>query len=374
MNILIIPDKFKYSLTAQEVCNAVEEGIKKYLPQANIIKIPLADGGEGSLSVLEQIINFNRVYLEVKNPLFEPITAYYGLLNDTAYIEMAKASGLQLLAADERNPMHTTSFGMGEMILDAIKKGVKKIYLFVGGSATNDAGMGIASALGYVFSDENHNILSPIGANLVMINSIDNDGIIPLDKIEVKVLTDVTNPLFGESGAASVFAAQKGATEKEIKILDSGLRNYAKITKLKFGIDVSEMPGSGAAGGVGAGAIVFCNAQIVSGIDSILDLLNINDYIEKSDFIITGEGLLDKQTLEGKVVKGVIDRCRKFNKPLGIVCGDMTLTGNEIRNIYPAIIKKIRIDNISKKEAIVNAYNYLVKISEEMIKEFSQIH
>lgn len=317
MNILIIPDKFKGSLTSAQVCDAIETGILKHFPTAEITKIPLADGGEGSLEVLEKTISFEKIHLEVKNPLFKTIPTYYGIIDNTAYIEMASASGLQLLIKDERNPMFTSSYGTGEMIADAIKRGATKIYLFVGGSATNDAGIGIASALGYQFRDNRNNILKPIGESLIKISSINFRNTNSFNNIEFNILTDVNNPLLGKEGAAFSFAEQKGASKKEIAMLDTGLQNISKIIIKTFGIDVSKIPGSGAAGGVGAGMVAFFNANILSGIDSIMDLLNVNYHIQQSDLVVTGEGLLDKLTLKGKLVKGVWNRCKKMNKPLG---------------------------------------------------------
>ncbi len=371
MKILIAPDKFKGSLTAEQVCEAVEKGILKVLPNSQIIKLPLADGGEGSLSGLESSLHFKKIYLQVANPIFKKIKTFYGLSNNTAYIEMANASGLQLLSKDERNPMLTTSLGTGEMIVDAIKRGVNKIYLFIGGSATNDAGIGIAAALGYRFLDNQKNILKPVGKNLIRIEHIDASKASSLINIEVNVLTDVNNILYGKKGAAYIFAKQKGAGKKEIKILDKGLENFAKVVKNKLEINTENIPGSGAAGGVGAGAIAFLNANIKSGIDTILDLLNIDNYILQSDFIITGEGLLDKQTLQGKVVKGVLDRCSKFNKKTAVICGDTTLTPKEIKTINASIISPIKTKEISKEESMRNAYSLLQERAKELMRKIS---
>lgn len=372
MNILIAPDKFKGSLTANQVCDAVVTGAQNFLPTSKITKLPLADGGEGSLEVLEKTIHFNRILLEVKDPLFRTINTYYGLLNNVAYIEMASASGLQLLSEEERNPMLTTSFGTGEMIFDALKKGAKKIYLFVGGSATNDAGMGIASALGYEFKDKQNNTLEPIGANLIKAQQINATNSVSFDDVEVIVLTDVDNPLFGKNGAACVFAKQKGASETEIAQLDKGLESFSEILKSTFGVNVSNTHGSGAAGGVGAGAAVFCNAKIKSGIETILDLLHFDTLLQQADLVITGEGLLDKQTLEGKVVKGVVGRCKKVKKPLAIICGDLTLTKIELKELNAAIVKAIKTKNISKEDSMKNAFMHLVKRAEELVKEFKE--
>ncbi|KAA3610363.1 MAG: glycerate kinase [Calditrichaeota bacterium] len=368
MNILISPDKFKGSLTASQVCDAVEKGILEKMPSALITKIPLADGGEGSLDALEKTLHFEKIDLKVNNPLFKPIDSFYGLSKDAAYIEMASASGLQLINESERNPLFTSSVGTGEMISDAIKRGAKKIYLFVGGSATNDAGIGIASALGYIFLDENKQKLAPTGSNLKKIKSINQRSAVSFEGIEVNVLTDVKNPLHGKNGAAHVFAAQKGASTSQIKELDSGLKNIAKVIQSTFGVNVSGLPGSGAAGGVGAGAVTFCNAKIQSGIESILDLLHFDKMLQAADWVITGEGLLDKQTLEGKVVKGVADRCEKAGKQVAIVCGDSKLSEADLVKLHTKYIKSIRTKNISKTIAMKNAAAFLTDRSQELIE------
>jgi len=371
MNILIAPDKFKGSLTASEVCNAVEDGIVKYLPNAKIIKRPLADGGEGSLEAIEKTIQFKRISIEVKDPLFRKIKTYYGLLDNVAYVEMALASGLQLLHEEERNPMFTSSFGTGEIIADAIKKGAKKIYLFVGGSATNDAGIGIASVLGYVFKDEQKLTLEPVGRNLIKIKEIDSSNTISFHDVEVVVLTDVNNSLFGKDGAANIYAKQKGASKSDVVQLNNGLVNFSEMVKTTFGLDVSKTSGSGAAGGVGAGALVFCNAKLKSGIETILELLSFDKLVQQSDLVITGEGLLDKQTLEGKVVKGILDKCKEANKPVGVICGSLNLSEVEIKELNATIIKSIKTKEMSIEDAMQNAYSHLVKRVEELIKEIN---
>ena len=366
---VIAPDKFKDSLSATKVCDAVEQGIHKRLPDAQILKLPLADGGEGSLDALESTLHFKRVHLTVSNPLFKPIKAYYGLSATEAYIELAMAGGLQLLDKSQRNPMHTTSLGVGEMVRDAIIKGAQKIYLFVGGSATNDGGMGIASALGYVFLDKDKRILKPIGANLIKVWAIDSRNAISLERVSVKVLTDVNNPLYGKNGAAHVFAAQKGAGVQEIIQLDNGLMNFANILRNTFNNDYSFIPAGGAAGGIAAGMCAFCKAKISSGIETILSFVDFNTHLRHSDWVITGEGLLDTQTLHGKVVKGVLDRCKLADKPLAIVCGDVSLTDFEREALGVSIIKPIRTAGVSQAEAMQNAYALLVKRAEELALE-----
>jgi len=370
MNILIAPDKFKGSLSAAEVCNAIEEGIIQYNPQIKVTKLPLADGGEGSLLALENTIKFNRIYLNVKNPLGKTINSFYGLLNDKAYIEMASASGLQLLETNEKSAMFTSSFGTGEMILDALNKGVKLIYLFIGGSATNDAGIGMASALGYRFLDSTGSELKSMGANLISIAKIDDSNAKSFDGIELNILTDVSNPLFGSEGAAHVFAKQKGANAEEISHLEKGLFHMSKIWEKKFNRKVNNIKGSSAAGGLGAGAVVFCNGTIKSGISTLLELIKFAQLIQKSDLVISGEGLLDEQTLKGKVIKGVSEVCIKNNKPFGIFCGDLELSKSQQELLNAIFIKPIKNVEITAEVAMRNAYSYLVDLSTKTIQNY----
>lgn len=370
MKILVAPDKFKGSLSAMAVCNAIETGIKNVMPDSEIIKVPLADGGEGSLDILEKKLNIKRIYLDVKNPIFNIIQTYYGVSKNAAYIEMASASGLQLLQTSERRAMLTTSFGTGEMILDALTKGARKIYLFVGGSATNDAGIGMAAALGYKFLDSRGRVLEPIGANLINISEIDSSNAKSFDGVELNILTDVDNVFDGPEGAAYVYAKQKGANKSEIRILDGGLKNISKVWLEKFGLNVSEIKGSGAAGGLGGGAIVFCNGKIKSGIKTIFDLIEFEKLTEKTELVITGEGLIDEQTLKGKVVKGVSEICTKANIPIGILCGDLALSKAKQRLLNAVFIEPIKTDDISKEEAMQNAYNYLVSLASKSIQKF----
>jgi glycerate kinase len=369
MKVLIIPDKFKGSLSAIDVCDAIEKGIHNFDPTILTTKIPLADGGEGSLTVLEDTLKFERIYLEVNDPLFRKIKIFYGLFNDTAYIEMASASGLQLLTKDEQNPMRTTSYGTGEIILDAINKGAKKIILFIGGSSTNDAGIGLAVALGYKFYDKQNIELEPIGKNLSKVKFIDKTEVIDLSNIQIEVLSDVNNTLYGKTGAAFIYAKQKGANKEEIDELNNGLNNIAEVINLTFNIDISNIPGSGAAGGVGGGSIVFLNAKIKSGTNAILEMLDVESKIKQSDIVITGEGKFDQQTLEGKLVKGIMDICNKNIKPLGIICGVSTLTQTEIKS-NNIVVKQIKTNLISEKDSIENAEVYIAKRAEEVISDY----
>lgn len=368
MKILIAPDKFKGSLSAQEVCDAVEHGILNILPITEVIKLPLADGGEGSLEVLEPTLKFERKYLMVNNPLFSPIKTWYGLKNDIAFVEMAKASGLQLLKQEERNPKLTSSFGTGELIIDAINNGAKKIFLFIGGSATNDAGMGIANALGYKFFDKNRKELLPTGGNLIEVADIKLENKCNFDDVKFIVLTDVQNIFYGKNGAAYNYAKQKGADNSSIKLLNLGLKNLSELFIKLFNKDIANIPGSGAAGGIGGGMIAFFNAKLMNGARTILEMLEFENFVSDSDFIITGEGKFDYQTMEGKLVKAVLDICRKHHKPVSVVCGISTVSAMEIKKLGLVSVNSIVNDNISTNDAMRNAKHYLVKRAEELIK------
>ena len=260
MKFVIAPDKFKGSLTGFEYCDAVEEGIRMVFSDVEIIKKPLADGGDGTVDVVQYHTQGKRVRITAKDPLFRPIKTSYNIseTTGTAFIEMSEISGLKLLSESERNCMNTTSIGFGELIVDAIDKGVKELTLGIGGSATNDGGIGMAQALGYRFLDESGQELKPIGSSLIKVQKIDTTNVHPkLKGLHVKVACDVSNPLYGPNGAAHIYGPQKGASKKEIELLDRGLENYATILMETFEVDVQRIIGSGAAGGNGCPALPF---------------------------------------------------------------------------------------------------------------------
>ena len=356
MKILIACDSFKDALPAQAVCAAIERGLRKGIDSLEnskkkafeIHQFPLADGGEGTFEILKQHLDLKKIEITVNNPLFQPQKAFYGITQNLespiAFIEMAQAAGLQLLTHDERNPMKTTTFGVGEMIQDAIKNGAKEIVLAIGGSATNDAGMGMAAALGYTFLDENEEPVLPIGENLIKVHHI-----IPPSDFKVfpptRVICDVTNPLFGFTGAAHVYARQKGATDSDIEALDDGLKHFSKvIEKLTPSVFHSNLvstdnlttliAGAGAAGGLGFGAMVFLNAELQSGIDVVLNLTRFDDLLTHHQFnwIITGEGKLDNQTAHGKVVHGVARRAQQHNVPVIAFSGSLDMPISNLDN------------------------------------------
>jgi glycerate kinase len=331
VNILIAPDKFKGSLSASEVCDAVSEALLEMNASIQITKVPLADGGEGTFEILVAQSKGRIKKVTVVDPLQRPITAEYGLSKDgtSAFIEMAKSSGLQLLKEKERNPLYTTTAGTGQLIADALNEGVTNIILGIGGSATNDAGIGMAHALGYRFLDRENHPLSPIGKSLSQIHSIDETQVDSrLRKVEFKVLCDVTNPLYGPQGAAPVYGPQKGASDFIVKELDAGLKHLAELVKQDYAINLN-FPGAGAAGGLGAGAKLFLNATLQKGIDYISQVTDLEKKVSASDLVITGEGRVDQQSLSGKVVAHVYRLAKKYNKEVVILCGQCTLSKDD---------------------------------------------
>lgn len=336
MKFVLAPDKYKGSLTGNEFCEAVESGIKKVFPNAEILKKPLADGGDGTIEVVGQYLNAHSVSLEVSDPLFRKIQSSYLLSDDkeTAFIEMSEASGYKLLAKAEMNCMYTTSLGTGEMIVDALEKGAKNIVLGIGGSATNDGGMGMAMALGYEFLDEDGRRLDPVGKNLSRVYKIRSERIhAKLEGVKIQVASDVNNPLYGDHGAAKVYGPQKGASPEEVELLDKGLEHFARVVQSTFGIDVQKIPGAGAAGGMGAGAVIFLNAELTSGVELVIQLANFEEALTNTDWIITGEGQLDGQTSSGKTIAGVVQSARRKGVPVAAFCGSINVTIDEIQKM-----------------------------------------
>jgi glycerate kinase len=333
VNVLICPDKFKGSLTAKEVCDAVGLGFLQARPDADLQFVPLADGGEGTCELLTEWHHGRKIELEVHGPLFNPVMAHYGVSGDghTAFIEMAVASGLTLLKPEEQNPLLTTSLGTGELIADALARKVKSIVIGLGGSATNEAGIGMASALGYKFYDADGAMLKPVGEKLIHIRHITMDGVNPrLKNVSITALCDVTNPLYGPEGAAHIYGPQKGATQPAIELLDAGLRNFGRMIHkhMKTSVDFA---GAGAAGGLGAGCKVFLNAAIEKGVNHIIQNTGLMKKIQQSDLIVTGEGKIDRQTFSGKVVSEVIRLAQEAGKPVVAVCGACEVPDREVK-------------------------------------------
>jgi glycerate 2-kinase len=336
MHILIAPDSFKDALGAREVAEAFSRGVALSCPDWTCTVLPLADGGEGTALIMTKALGGEMRSVPSKDPLGRDILASYGWIpgRETAIIELAAASGIQLLSKEERNPLQTSTYGTGQQIRHAIESGAKHIYLTLGSSGTNDAGCGMAAALGFQFWAEDRQILRPTGADLLALTNISFDEALPaLKETRFTVLCDVNNPLYGARGAAHVYAKQKGADETAIALLDEGLRLVAGILQKKTGIDLQQIAGAGAAGGAGGGAIAFFRAEAVRGIDAILHLCNFEKHLQQADLVITGEGRIDEQTFTGKVVRGVSQACSNMEVPVIGICGLLDLNYLQVRQL-----------------------------------------
>jgi glycerate kinase len=324
MKIVIAADSFKDALPAPQVCAAIADGVRKAMPEAEIVIFPLTDGGDGLAEVFSHHLGGDAVQMQAYDPLGREIQCTYILSanGENAFIEMAQASGLQRLSQEERNPMLTSSYGTGQMIAHALDSGVQHILLGLGGSATNDAGIGMAAALGFEFYTAQGKELLPRGESLLAIERIGIDHVHPgLAKTRFEALCDVKNPLFGHSGAAYVFGPQKGASAAMVERLDEGLQHFASLLQQTFGQDFASAPGAGAAGGLGAGCLAFLKAQLFPGIEAVMNLTNFDAALEGADLIITGEGRLDGQTLGGKLIRGICTRATQQGIPTIALCG-----------------------------------------------------
>ena len=332
-NFILVPDSFKGTLSAIEVCNIMKSSIKNLYKDANIISVPVADGGEGTVDAFLYALGGEKKSIWVSDAFNEQkILAHYAMLkDDIAVIEMAACAGLPLVK-NRLEPDKTTTFGVGELIIDAVNSGAKKIILGLGGSATNDGGCGMASALGVKFKDEQDQEFIPTGGTLSQIYKIDMNNIYSKIKdVEFVSMCDVDNPLCGKLGASAVFAPQKGADEDMVKSLDEGLAHLAKIIKRDLHIEVKDIKGAGAAGGLGAGSIAFLQSKLTKGIDVILDTIKFDKLVSKADIVFTGEGKFDSQSLHGKVVMGVANRSQKYKTPVIVVTGAI---GENIQEAY----------------------------------------
>ncbi|MDU8924788.1 glycerate kinase [Pasteurellaceae bacterium LIM206] len=334
MKVVIAPDSYKESLSAMQVANKIEEGFKQIFPQAEYIKVPVADGGEGTVTTMVEATDGQFIKLNVIGTLGETIEAFWGLSQDnsTAFIEIAAASGLEQVPIEKRNPCITTTYGVGELILSALDKGARHFIIGLGGSATNDGGAGMLQALGVKLLDKNGMELGYGGAELAKLTKIDISGIDKrLKDCNFEVACDVTNPLVGPQGASAVFGPQKGATPQMVEELDSALNHYADIIKQYLNIDVKNLPGAGAAGGLGAAFAGFLNGKLKSGIGIIIELLGLEEKIKEADLVITGEGRIDYQSIKGKVPIGVAATAKKYNVPVIVIAGSL---GRQIEVVY----------------------------------------
>ena len=336
--IAVVSDSFKGSVTSSEICAIVAAEAKRFFPACEVVGLPVADGGEGTVDSFLECMSGEKIFIEAAGPNFERRTAFYGRFGETAIIEMAAAAGLPLVG-DDKNPMLTTTYGVGELMLHALEHGAKRLILALGGSATNDGGCGAAAALGTRFYDAAGAEFIPTGGTLSNIARIDNAATERLlSGVEVVAMCDIDNPMHGERGAAYVFAPQKGADAEMVRVLDAGLVSLDRAISREMGKSVAGIPGAGAAGAMGAGAVAFFGAKLNPGIETVLDTVHFEERISGADFVITGEGKLDSQSLRGKVVIGVARRAKKVGIPVFAVVGDV---GDEIDEAYAVGVSAI---------------------------------
>ncbi len=373
MKILVAPDSFKGSLTALEIASYIEKGILKVLPDAEVLKVPMADGGEGTVQSLVDATGGEIIYKEVTGPLGNKVNAFFGMLGNgkTAVIEMATASGLPLVPENELNPAVTTTYGTGELIRFALDQGARELIIGIGGSATNDAGVGMAQALGASFRCGKDQEVGYGGGELDKIKKIDLSN---LDKrlkdTKVEVACDVTNPLYGPEGAAYVYGPQKGATQELVELLDRNLKYFSKIVKEQLGIELQDLPGAGAAGGLGAGLFAFLGAGLKSGVDIVLEANNFEEKIKGVDLVITGEGKLDDQTIKGKTPVGVARKAKENNIPVIAFAGMVDKTSAEIYKAGIDAVFSIIQEPVSIKEAFRRTGEWLEMMTEQVIRVY----
>jgi len=321
--IVLIPDSFKGTLSSTQICEIIQSKINEHFPECQVISIPVADGGEGSVDCFLTALGGEKINLTVKNPYFEDMDSFYGIIDNgnTAVIEMAACAGLPIVE-DRKDPTKTTTYGVGQLILDAAGRGVKKIIVGLGGSSTNDCGCGAAAAIGVRFINNKGEKFIPTGGTTHEISSIDISGRAEvLNGIEIVTMCDIDNPMYGPTGASHVFGPQKGANPEMVLFLDEGIKNISEVIKKDLNKDLSMVPGSGAAGAMGAGMIAFFDSVLQMGIETVLDTVNFSDVIKSADMIFTGEGKIDFQSLRGKVVIGVAKRAKLQNVPVTVVAG-----------------------------------------------------
>ncbi len=376
MHVVIAIDSFKGSLTSSQAGSAVKDAILKVDAGSDVTIIPLADGGEGTVDALSYCLSGEIIEIVITGPLGEPVKAKYYLLdNKTAIIEMAEASGITLVPEDRRNPLHTTTYGVGEIIKDAIKRGSRNFIIGIGGSATNDGGTGMLSALGFEFTDANGNKI-PFGAiGLSELSKISTENVIPeLADCKFRIACDVTNPLYGENGCSRVFAPQKGGTPKMIEDMDMWLKNYGELCKTVSSKANPYFHGTGAAGGLGFAFLTFTNSVLESGFKIVSDITELENHIKKTDIVVTGEGKIDGQTVMGKAPIGVAALAKKYNKKViafsGIVSDDAEIC-NEwgIDAFFPILRKITSTENAIKTE---NAYKNLSDTAYQVFRLLKQ--
>ena len=360
---VLASDSFKESLTAEQACQAMQRGILQVFPDAHCIAVPMADGGEGTVDALVSSLSGRRVKCQVTGPLAsQSIATYFGLIesDQTAVIEMAKANGIHLLETSQRNPMLTSTYGTGEMIRQALDFGVKKIIVGLGGSVTNDGGAGMAQALGVRFLNAGDELIQVCGGHLDQMHQVDFSQLdTRLKDTEILIASDVNNPLCGPNGASAIFGPQKGATPEMVQQLDQNLSHFADLVETSLDISVRNIPGAGAAGGLGFGLMAFAGAKLQSGVKLIIEQSKLAEKIMGADYVFTGEGKIDSQTALGKTPFGVAQLAKQFNKPVIAFAG---LVGEGIQPLYQAGFSRIvgiNPPDCSLEEALKNAETHL---------------
>lgn len=371
--VLVAPDSFKGSLSSVAAAEAIRSGIRNALPEAQVTIVPMADGGEGTVDAVLAAVGGERIAVTVVGPLGEPVEATYGLLPDgkTAVIEMAAASGLPLVPAGARDPLNATTFGTGQLLRDALERGARRIMVGLGGSATNDGGMGMAQALGVRFLDAQGQEIAGYGCGrlLAEIAAIDTEGVDPrLAEAEVTVLSDVTNPLCGPDGASAVYGPQKGADPEQVKRLDSGLALYAERIAAHNGRLVANVPGAGAAGGLGAGLLAFCRAELRPGIRAIMELAEFEQAAAGADLVFTGEGRTDGQTAFGKVPAGIAEAAGRAGVPVVCLSGGLSEGAEALYDRGIAALFSIANRPMTLEEAMRDAGTLLAEAAENIVR------
>jgi len=376
MHVVIAPDSFKECLRSTQVAAAISKGVKNIVPDAEITCIPLADGGEGTVEALVAATGGRIVRTSSVDALNRPIPSYYGALGDnqTAVVEMAAASGIECIEPECRNPLVTSTYGTGLLLIAAMENGFKRIILSIGGSATNDGGAGMAQALGFGLLNKQGNPITQGGGFLGELERIDRATVHPLlQEVKITVACDVQNPLLGSSGASRIYGPQKGASPEIVEVLEANMTHFSGVLQQTFGRDFSSIPGAGAAGGLGAGLLAFCNAAVVPGFELISQLTRLDEFVKRSDLVFTGEGKIDRQTVFGKTISGVARIAKKYEVPVvalaGIVDGDLTeLYTQGITSVYA-----IANAPMSVEESKARAEELLELISAQVIRSILRI-
>ena len=370
MKVIVSPDSFKGSLSATQAAEAIGAGVRRVTPDADIVLVPLADGGEGTVEAFVTAVGGRILPVTATGPMGAPVDAFIGLLDDgTAVVEMAAASGLTLVPDDRRNPMLTTSYGTGELIMAALDAGCSNLILGIGGSATNDGGIGMIQALGGRFSDASGNEVGLGARELIRIRSIDLSNLdCHLKQTPITVACDVENPLSGPNGASAVFGPQKGATPAMVDQLDAGLRNLAEVIRRDMGIDVENTPGAGAAGGMGAAALAFMGGRLESGIEIVLRVARFDSVLDGAAVVFTGEGRVDSQTLQGKVINGVLKASSARHVRVIVLAGGVEPKGYELMNHGAAAVLGITDRPMSLAQARERAGELLCRAAESAMR------